>query len=37
MATVKGVPVSSIGTQDYEPFEHEGERFGDARQGRDRR
>ena len=30
MATVKSVPVSNIGTEDYEPFEHEGERFGDV-------
>jgi len=28
MATVKRVPVSNVGTQDYEPFEHEGEHRG---------
>ena len=30
MATVKTTPVSNIGTEEYEPFIHEGERFGDV-------
>jgi uncharacterized cupin superfamily protein len=30
MATVKTVPVSNIGTSEYEPFVHEGETLGEV-------
>ena len=30
MATVKSTPVSNVGATEYEPFIHEGERFGDV-------
>jgi uncharacterized cupin superfamily protein len=30
MATVKTVPVSSIETQEYEPFMHEGQQLGEV-------
>jgi len=30
MASVKSIPVSNIGTQDFEPYEQEGFNFGDV-------
>jgi uncharacterized cupin superfamily protein len=30
MASVKSIPVSSIGAQDFEPYEQEGLHFGDV-------